>query len=344
MEEKVYSVQLGETKGSIERICGIDIIIPKKPTDRKIRNFAKVQKNQKWERFDLPDDFNWDAPESDYSEDVLKFIDQDFDRRLNGVWLKINGKSIWITGLHYYYLQWCKIDVGYPDYRDRDRRFFYFWEACVVDPNSFGMIMVKHRREGATYKGSAIILEAITRSFNANGGLMSKTGTDAKEFFLKTVKMFRSLPKFYQPMISGTDNPKTVIEFDKPGERITKKSKKVKRSEALGSKIEYKNTAENSFDSYKLLRFVSDEGGKWEEASVVQNYRVVKPTLTQGRHIVGKAFFPSTVNEMTKKGGANFKSIWDDSDPNDRTRNNQTRSGLYRYFTPAYYGLEGFID
>jgi len=344
MNFEYYSVQLTDTVGETKNINGIDIILPRKPGRNKIEHYFKKKSNQKWQRFSLPDGFDWTKPENEYTEEELAFIDNDFDRRLNGVWLMINGKPTWITGLHYYYLQWCKIDVGYPDYRDRDRDFFLFWEACVVDPNSYGMLMVKHRREGATYKGSAILLESITRSFRANGGILSKTGDDAKEFFHKVVKMFRSLPRFYQPIIAGTDNPKTVLEFDKPGERITRKAKNVKKSEALESKIERKNTSENSFDSYKLLRFVSDEGGKWEEADVSKNWKVVRPTLTQGRRIVGKAFFPSTVNEMTKKGGKNFKKMWDDSDQNDRTKNNQTRSGLYRYFKPAYEGLEGFID
>ncbi|GAG49611.1 unnamed protein product, partial [marine sediment metagenome] len=164
------------------------------------------------------------------------------------------------------------------------------------------------------------------------------------EFFFKMVKMFRGLPKFYQPIIAGTDNPKTMLEFDKPGERITKSSKRVKRSEALESKLEWKNTAENSFDSYKLKIFIPDEGGKWDEVDVRQNWRVVRPTLTQGRKITGKAFYPSTVNEMSRKGGANFKDMHSDSDPNDRNLNDQTISGLYRYFTPAFDGMEGFID
>ena len=249
-----------------------------------------------------------------------------------------NGVPIYITGLHYFYIQWCKIDIGYPEYRDRDRRFFTYWQACVVDPECYGMIMVKHRREGATFKGAAITLEYITRTRNANGGLLSKTGADAKEFFYKVVKMFRSLPPFYQPMIAGTDNPKTILEFDKPGERITKSTRTVQMSDALESKIEWKNTAENSFDSYKLARFVCDEGGKWEEANVYKNWQVVKPTLSN--RLLGKAFFPSTVNEMTRKGGEKFKFLWDGSDPNSRNLNDQTDEGLYRYFTPAYDGLE----
>lgn len=87
-----------------------------------------------------------------------------------------------------------------------------------------------------------------------------------------------------------------------------------------------------------------DEAGKWEEADVSKNWQIVKPCLSVGTNIVGKCFMPSTVNEMTKGGGQKYKAIWDDSDPEERDGNGRTRSGLYRYFTPAYDGYEGFID
>ena len=335
----LYSISLFEkNRGEVETISDIDITLPKKPGKKKILFSNRAKKNQKWERLTMPEGFSWDKPQNEYTEEDIAWIEEDAERRLNGVWFMNNGVPIYITGLHYFYIQWCKIDIGYPEYRDRDRRFFTYWQACVVDPECYGMIMVKHRREGATFKGAAITLEYITRTRNANGGLLSKTGADAKEFFYKVVKMFRSLPPFYQPMIAGTDNPKTILEFDKPGERITKSTRTVQMSDALESKIEWKNTAENSFDSYKLARFVCDEGGKWEEANVYKNWQVVKPTLSN--RLLGKAFFPSTVNEMTRKGGEKFKSLWDGSDPNSRNLNDQTDEGLYRYFTPAYDGLE----
>lgn len=334
-----YTVPLFKSDlGERITLYNLDVILPSVPKKSHIIFHDLKKKDQKWKRFELPESFDWEKEESDYTPEEIAFVESDYERRLNGIWMMINGTPTYITGVHYYYLQWCKLDIGYPDYRDRDRRFFLFWEACVVDPYSLGMIMPKHRREGATYKAAAIVLEYITRTKKANGGLLSKTGTDAKEFFYKLVQMFRDLPKFYQPMIAGTDNPKTVLEFNKPGERITKTVNKVQKSEALGSKIEWKNTAENSFDSYKLARFVCDEGGKWEEADVSKNWKVVRPTLSD--RVLGKAFFPSTVNEMTQKGGAKFKKIWDGSDPNNRNGNNRTVDGLYRYFTPAYDGLE----
>ena len=147
------------------------------------------------------------------------------------------------------------MDIGYPEYRDRDRRFFIFWEICKQDPDCFGMIMVKHRREGASYKGAAMLLHEITARYNSHGGITSKTGADAKSLFTdKLVYMFRSLPFFFQPIIDGSDNPKSTLSFNTPGQKITKNYSKVTKSEALNSRIDWRNTRENSYDSVKLKR------------------------------------------------------------------------------------------
>jgi len=327
-----------KSKGKVVEVSGLKISIPKKPS-KGILGYRKSKNNQKWERTPLPE--NWDVLDN---KSKSKFIEQEFNRREQGIWFYNNGEPTYITGAHYYYLNWGKIDIGYPDYRDRDRRFFIFWDACVKDDRCFGMQMIKHRREGASWKGASLALYYATSNYNAHGGLLSKTGADAKDLFFKVVDMFRSLPDFFQPIIDGTDNPKSVLSFKKPGERITKTNKVVKKSEALNSKIDWRNTRNNSYDSAKLKYFMSDEAGKWEEADVWKNWQIVKPCLTQGRNVVGKCFMPSTVNEMTKGGGQNYKKIWDMSDPDDRDSTGRTRSGLYRYFTPVYDGLEGFID
>ena len=165
------------------------------------------------------------------------------------------------------------------------------------------MIMVKHRREGASWKGACMSLYEITSSYNSHGGLLSKTGQDAKDLFEKVVYMFRGLPDFFQPIIDGSDNPKSRLSFNTPGQKITKNFKKITKSHALNSKIDWRNTRENSYDSAKLKFFMSDEAGKWTEASVDKNWQVVAPCLTLGINVVGKCFMPSTVNELSSGGG-----------------------------------------
>ena len=278
MEKPIYLNE--KSKGRVVEISELKICIPKKPS-KGIHGYRKSKVNQKWERTPLPEE--WDIIDS---KSKSKFIEQEFIRREQGFWFYNNGEPTYITGAHYYYLNWGKIDIGYPDYRNRDRRFFIFWEACVKDDRCFGMQMIKHRREGASWKGASLALYYSTSNYNAHGGLLSKTGADAKDLFFKVVDLFRSLPDFFQPMIDGTDNPKSVLSFKKPGERITKLNQKVRKSEALNSKIDWRNTRNNSYDSSKLKYFMSDEAGKWEEADVWKNWQIVKPCLTFGRDVV----------------------------------------------------------
>ena len=321
-------------------INGIEFKLPKKPAKKDILFSNKAKKNQKWQRTEMPEGMNEDT-----AGKFSWFIEQEFDRRKNGVWFMNNGVPTYITGEHYYYINWCKLDIGYPEYRDRDRRFFIFWEACKKDLNCFGMVMVKHRREGASYKGAAMLLYEITSLYNSHGGIISKTGVDAKSLFTdKLVYMFRQLPFFFQPIIDGSDNPKSTLSFNAPGQKISKNYRKIVKSEALNSKIDWRNTKDNSYDSVKLVRYLCDEGGKWVDANVEKNWQVVRSCLTLGDRIIGKCFMPTTVNEMSDAGGENFKNIWDDSDIEDKNANGRTRSGMYSYFTPAYDGYEGFID
>ena len=122
-------------------INGIDFKLPKKPAKKDILFSNKAKKNQKWERTKMPDGMSEDT-----AGKFSWFIEQEFERRKNGVWFMNNGVPTYITGSHYMYLQWTSIDVGYPDYREANRIFFLFWEACRADKRSFGMTYLKIRR------------------------------------------------------------------------------------------------------------------------------------------------------------------------------------------------------
>ena len=82
---------------SSKLIYGIPINIPKKPSKRFILGYNKSKKKQKWERTELPD--NWEIlPESKKA----KFISQEYTRREEGVWFMNNGVATYITGTHRY--------------------------------------------------------------------------------------------------------------------------------------------------------------------------------------------------------------------------------------------------
>jgi hypothetical protein len=109
----------------------------------------------------------------------------------------------------------------------------------------------------------------------------------------------------------------------------------------LESKINFKNTALNSYDSGRTTGLLMDEAGKWpKEVPVNQYWPIVKKTLMRGAIKVGFCLIPSTANDA-KSGGEPYKALFDGS---NHFEDEYTATGLYRYFCPAYDGYEGFID
>jgi hypothetical protein len=259
-----------------------------------------------------------------------------------------NGEPTYITGSHYMYLQWSTIDIGYPDFREANRLFFIFWEACKADKRSFGMVYLKIRRSGFSFMGSSECVNTGTLAKDARVGILSKTGSDSKKMFTdKVVPISNRLPFFFKPIQDGMDKPKTELAFRVPASKITKKNMYESVNEeltGLDTTIDWKNTDDNSYDGEKLLLLVHDESGKWiKPNNILNNWRVTKTCLRLGSKIIGKCMMGSTSNALDK-GGSNFKKLYEDSNLKSRNANGQTKSGMYSLFVPMELNMEGFID
>jgi hypothetical protein len=339
--------------GEVVSISGLNIALPLKP-DKCHQRHSNIEE-QYWERHDLPKDlsriqsiFHWNEMTSDFKNTWIEYIEREFDHREYGYWFMNNGEPTYITGSHYMYLQWSSIDVGHPDYREANRIFFIFWEACRADPRSFGMIYLKIRRSGFSFMASSECVNIGTLARDARIGILSKTGADAKKMFTdKVVPINSKLPFFFRPVMDGMDKPKTELAFRVPASKITKKNMyEVGGEDILGldTTIDWKNTEENSYDGEKLLFLAHDESGKWiKPNNILNNWRVTKTCLRLGSKIIGKCMMGSTSNALNK-GGDNFKSLYEDSNISYRNANGQTKSGMYALFIPMEWNMEGFID
>ena len=331
-----------------ETIGGIDIRWPKMPARKTIDGHGLNKKEQFFRRTKLPASFsrlNRDINGNiRYTHEQQMFINQEFSRILDGYWFYNNGYPTYVTGAHYFELCWFPIDVGYKEYRDRDRRVHLHWKHCAETETCYGQIYLKHRRDGATYRANSVnYLTAITNR-NCQTGIQSKTGEDAAKVFRKLVQSWRKLPAFLQPIFEGNTNPKTALRFSEPADRVTKKNRTVKSSVALDSEITFKPTNPEAYDGTKLLFYHYDECGKITDYDCNDTWAIVMQCLTLGSKIVGKTMMTSTVAEMEKKGGKFFKKLYLQSNPNEVNEYGRTLSGLYKLFIPAYDGMEGFID
>jgi len=336
--------------GEILEIQNLRIALPLVPVQ-----VHRLPKN-KWEKIKQPLElsklkniFDWRSYPEELKPKWYDYIDEEFKRREEGFWFLNNNKPTYITGAHYMYLQWSKIDVGAPNFREANRLFYIFWEACKADSRCYGMCYLKNRRSGFSFMSSAETVNLATLASDSRYGILSKTGNDAKKMFTdKVVPISVNYPFFFKPIQDGMDRPKSELAYRVPASKFTRKkitaNEKQEDLVGLDTTIDWKNTGDNSYDGEKLNLLVHDESGKWERPdNILNNWRVTKTCLRLGARIVGKCMMGSTSNAL-EKGGSNFKKLYNASDVTKRNRNGQTKSGLYSLFIPMEWNYEGFID
>ena len=349
-EHDIVIISKDGTLGEVIEIQDLVIGLPQSPEN------VYENKDKMWKRIPYPKDlekiksvFDWNKYPATFKEKYYDYIDEEFNRREKGFWFVNKDKPTYVTGSHYMYLQWSKIDVGAADYRESNRLFFIFWEACKADQRCYGMCYLKNRRSGFSFMASGETVNQATISSDARFGILSKSGGDAKKMFTdKVVPISVNYPFFFKPIQDGMDRPKTELAYRVPASKLTRRKLDAgevdEDIEGLDTTIDWKNTGDNSYDGEKLKLLVHDESGKWERPdNILNNWRVTKTTLRLGSRIVGKCMMGSTSNALDK-GGENFKKLYYASDVTQRNRNGQTSSGLYSLFIPMEWNYEGFID
>ena len=159
--------------GEIYEIQNLRIALPKE-------NNVYSNKEKRWTAFDYPKElsriktiFDWRDTSNEFKEKWEDYIEEEFDRRENGFWFFNKDKPTYITGTHYMYLQWTKIDVGRPDFREANRLFFIFWEACKADSRCYGMCYLKNRRSGFSFMSSSETVNLATITSDGRFGILS---------------------------------------------------------------------------------------------------------------------------------------------------------------------------
>jgi len=353
---KEYDIVVISKDGTVGEVYEIQNLKIGLPLIDKVYKRSKVKAEQYWEKLPYPEQlikiksvFDWNKYPDSFKENWYDYIDNEFKYRNEGFSFYNKGIATYITGSHYMYLQHTKIDVGAADFRESNRLFFLFWEACKADERCYGIIYLKNRRSGFSFMASNETVNQATMSSDSRFGILSKTGADAKKMFTdKVVPISTNYPFFFKPIQDGMDRPKTELAYRVPASKLTRRKieigEELEDIDGLDTTIDWKNTGDNSYDGEKLKLLVHDESGKWERPdNILNNWRVTKTTLRLGSKIVGKCMMGSTSNALNK-GGDNFKKLYNGSDVTKRNRNGQTSTGLYSLFIPMEWNYEGFID
>lgn len=348
-------------EGSSEEIQGLVCHIPpvgyvhNKLTNqlekRDIIKRSNKKSEQYWQRMGLPDwwkkkradEIRRQEIDPDYIDpDCQSFRDTAWDRRINGCWFMNNGKPVYITGLHYFMLDWINGQVGseingdYPNFWDYHRKLFYFIDYCIEDENCVGGLLVTQRRAGKTLSSIPFVLDLPTRSKGKNGGIQSKTEDDAQyTVYGAVLHAFKYLPDFFVPLYDEASTLKSGINFVH-----TPKKGKMHNTDLLhdplGGWISYKNSKEAAYDGKKLSRYVGDEIFKTEGVDVRKRHEIVTFCCRDfSGNFIGKMFYTSTVEEI--KGDIDsYTKFWNESNQNERDNvTNRTKTNLFRFFVGA---------
>lgn len=335
------------TKGEMICLDGLNIFLPKVPKNKKEILFSNLPKEEQyWRRVPHPRGL---TPENEdaYSEYIL----EEFRRRREGVWFMNNGIPVYLTGSHYFALQWCMLKderfTGYMGFRYAQANMFYHTEACVIDNRCIGQFFVKSRRTGYTFEKLFRMLNEFTSTKQANFGLTSKSDEDAKKAFKKLSFAFLNLPFFFRPIVKNKEDSDVKLEFAKPqsSSALAKKSRDTTTEDYLNSTFDYEPTKEDAYDGQAMYRYLADEASKWKRGlNFIKHWGEVSPTMDEGGEIVGKAFVGSTV-AAKKDGGENYLALFNDSQLKKRDAiTKRTPSGLYPYFLPAHKNMADFTD
>lgn len=325
-------------------IYGSLVYTPDCPLETIIDGFGKPRNEQRWFRKELPDIFNQVDIDKDGNALLTtaqkRYALQEVERCKKGHYFYNDGEITYITGKNYFYLQWWLLeDSIYPEYRDTDRRYFLFlnhWEYILWN---LGILRGKKRREGASSQATSNLVYECIFFTNSNCGLVSKTNIDSRDTFTDMVRHgYNNLPVFLKPRQLNRADSVTELVFD------AKVEKGGNAEGGMKSKINYRAPVLNAYDRGRMTRLLIDEGGKWPvDVDFSKFIAIVSKTMVKGAKRVGYAECPSTVNELTKGGGAAFKKAWDGANQ-FKHPNKPTPNRFVTYFSPAYDGYEGFID
>lgn len=337
--------------------------LPPIPEDRSKILFSEYPKEEQyWRRTPLPEWWN-ELYESEqqtretnpayFNPKLQKFRNQEWERRLKGVWFMNNGKPTYLTGACYYYLNWWHgdhpVNDGYPIYYDEIRKRFYFRQYCSEDPRCLGYLLIAPRGQGKTQEETCAIIESITRPPRKRRAVIqSKSEEDAKKVFTDKIRpAYNDLPEFFKPVNNHGTIPDKMLSFYRDTVR-GKGAKKVTFSvdDELQNTVTYAPAKEKQLSGQNISELFNDEIGVTDpkkEADVYIRTQVNRFCVYRNNLKIGLIRATTTVEEMDK-GGAQCKRVWDESDIMKRTPNGFTISGLYRYVVSDIDASIQFVD
>lgn len=238
------------------------------------------------------------------------------DRCKNGY----NGMS----GKMYFYFNYCWIQkVGKkirPQFRVIDNEWFKFVEACQKS-NEWGIICVKRRRVGASWKEAADCLHDCLFNTHFNIGMNSKSELDSQALFQKVKFLYEHLPAFLR-VPTTKSNTKNYLDFS----YVIKDEAGNKQTKGNFSTIIAVPPTDSAYEGRMLSKWICDEAGKIKNLATLWQY--TEDCLMQETRRVGMPVIFGTAGDIGAEG-KDLEYMWRNAD----------KYKLRKFFFSGWMGL-----
>lgn len=271
--------------------------LPPLPKDkRSILNIDKKRGDSIWERIAFPDIWYgyqpgttkrfqrktiWDNNEEGVllavsEADTLlldRLLEEDLNRRINGVHCKIDDQIVWIAPDYYHNLQWCEmkdLPEKFGSFRWIQNDVLILWWAVRELWSTWcaGLMVPKAKKTGITQIASGAFLNELTTQEGFEMGCASKEYLHARDVFMAYLfHSYDNMPAIIRPEAKKRNLGELAL--GQAPQRAGSKKAVGRRQFNLNSRIVAYKTKSNCFDGPVLRRGFIDELPKWWESSSV---------------------------------------------------------------------------
>jgi hypothetical protein len=242
---------------------GLEYLTPEVP--KYVRGRDLMKRDQVWSRDTTYLQWDWNTdPTQGFvwhekpSKGQIEWYESEIERLHTGAWIMIYGEAVYFNKYAYFFHQWFMLQEGiYPIFKDTSLEYFRFYQLCEEDDFTLGDCGIKGRRVGLSSMKASINLLIGLLEENTLQGIVSKTGTDAKEMYLMVKNGLENLPEFLMPDLAKV--AETELHIAKPRSRISTNNKTVSGDKGKNNRINWLSTAENAYDGRRARNITIDE-------------------------------------------------------------------------------------
>lgn len=264
------------------------------------------------------------------TELVLRLRDQELTRRWEGIWFMNDGELTYMTGSHYFQLQWgaCKdyenpyTGSKYGEYREYMRDYQYFRKMCLesVDDygqrNCAGMLVVKPKKTAITNTEALNYLDESTRMKDKMFGMMSKSSDDVRDTgFAYYLYGLDHLPFIMQPIIAKRNESQILFANQRTRPSLSAKAilHQMENAAGFNTQVFTKGLVAAAFDGPVMERYWCDEWTKYIDPYPEEVRKKVSQTVKKQEAIRGLGIWTAYVSETDGRDFTEAKQIWKES-------------------------------